>query len=355
MAGAPAVGRHAVTSADVTTSVPWGWPAARAYQFYAYPLAVLASHPETLDWVAAHYAHLAYDPEGQRSAVPFCFYLRDHRVSPWLQHGRLPRAVVGWTGKDLHAVLRRALAAGHAVQLFVDEMHIPDRWAHGARSHVHDVLVTSWSPDTGTYVLLGYDRKGVFGTTKIDADGLGQAWCAVPANVPWAQEITTYRLVKDAQPHLPALLAVRAAQAYLAGTDLSNRYHTEGAAMVRYFGIDVYEPLRAYFRAHGQGREELDSRHLTVLREHKDLQATRLDRLADLCGTDELREVALRGRALAAEVAGLRMLTILGALKGCGGMDKNTVGTVLEGLAEVEERERSLLNNVIECAAELVT
>ncbi|MER5458465.1 hypothetical protein ABT008_27215 [Micromonospora sp. NPDC002389] len=262
--------------------LPLGEPLARGYQFYAFPLAILATEARARDWILSNYIHVAFDPKAPDSPVPFGFYLYDYAVSPWLEVVRTSREWVACVGGDIVALCRDSIGAGYYPYLNLDEHHLPGRAPYQQWHQTHDVLLSGVDDDEGTFTIYGYTANGSLRTTTVGQDDVARAYASLDEVENDCFQVYFYRVRPDASYRMRLHVVGGAFEEYLSGANPSRRVDMLQEEWDRAYGVDSYAPIRGYLRDYLTGDAAYDIRYLHVLWEHKRLMTERFVRLAEL-------------------------------------------------------------------------
>lgn len=321
--------------------LPVATPLAYAYQFYAFPLAILAERERSRDWVLSNYVQTAYDTD-PGSPVPFCFYVDDFTRSPWLETQRLTREWCLRRGDRIDALVRDAVRDGWYVYLTVNERYIPRRRAYVEDvDYPHDVLVHGCDDDTDTFAILGYDEDQMFRATTAPQESLRTAFEAMGDRPFHDTGIVLYRY--DETGHYPLDVAhlADAIEEYATGANTSRHHADCTVPLDRVWGARGYEPLTEHLDAFGAGRGEANILDVQVLWEHKRLMVARAERAEELGA--EVDHVLGGLRRVERQAWVLRTM-VLDAME--GERDRfRSEGVAL--LTEIAESERSLLPGLV--------
>jgi hypothetical protein len=266
----------------VNEQLPLGEPLAYGFQFYAFPMAILATEPRSRDWILSNYIHLAFDPAGADSPVPFCFYLYDYALSPWLEVIRADRRWIADTGGDVVELCRSSIGAGYYPYLNLDEYFLPGRFRYQNLHYSHDVLACGVDDDRGTFSIYGFTADETLGVTEVAQDQFARAYASLDEIENWCHQVYFYRLRPEATYRMRLHVVGDALQDYLSGANPSRRVDMLQEEWDRAYGTDSYRPLRDYLDDYLAGKAAPDIRYLHVLWEHKRLMAERFVRLAEL-------------------------------------------------------------------------
>lgn len=323
--------------------LPLGPALANGYQFYGFPLSILATVDEASDWILTNFVDLAYDPS-EGSPVRFCFYLFDYAHSPWLETMKIDRFWVAATAADIVEICRNSMAAGYYPYLNLNEFYVQDRKAFGQHDQSHDVLLCGFDDEADTFTLYGYSGSRL-GRTAISRADFRASYESLDHISNYCHQVVFYRPARGAHFDMDVAVVRESIEGYLAGINPSTRYAALSAPMSRLYGTACYEPLRAYLDAFLSGREPYDTRHFHVLWEHKKLMALRLGRLAQVTGSQSIATLAEGFRPLVREALMLR--------DGMMRHEYSRVGasryplTAPSRLTMIEERETEILEKVV--------
>lgn len=323
--------------------LPLGEALANGYQFYGFPLSIIAMVDEASDWILTNFVDLAYDPR-EESPVRFCFYLFDYAQSPWLETMKLDRFWIAATSSDIVKICRDAMAAGYYPYLNLNEFYVPDRKAYGKHDHSHDVLLCGFDDEEDTFTIYGYSGSRL-GRTTISSDDFRASYESLDRFNNTCHQVLFYRPTHAARFGMDVTLVRESIEGYLAGINPSTRFAGLSAPINRIYGAACYEPLQQYLDAFLAGREPYDTRHFHVLWEHKKLMALRLCRLAKVTENQSIAALAQDFVPLVREALMLR--------DGMMRHEYSRVGasryplTAPARLTDIRDREREILEKVV--------
>ncbi|WP_017570223.1 hypothetical protein [Nocardiopsis halotolerans] len=326
-------------------SLPIEVPLASGYQFYAFPLAILATVEDATDWVLSNHIHVVYDPRKQRAPVPFAFYFFDYSRSPWLETVKTDRFWMAATGQDAVSVCRDAIAAGYYPYLNLNEFRVPGRDATGKRDQSHDVLLCGFDDGAGVFELLGYSDTGTLDRSHIGYRDFAAGYADLDAIPNGCHQVFFYRVSRDCDYTMNPSLVGEALEEYLRGDNASLRFGSLQTPWNRVYGIRSYDLLSEYVTDYVSGAERYDIRNLHVLWEHKHLMTLRLERLTELTGKDCLSGLATTFREVEADALALRNGMLKYELSGRSSRFADTWKARLE---RVRERETEILRSAVE-------
>lgn len=318
--------------------LPFEQPLAYAYQFYAFPLGILAARPKATDWVLSNYLQVVYEPTGEAAPVPFSFYLYDYAVSPWLETLRLNRDWCSRPGTDIAGTVRDALAADFYVYLTLNERYVPQRLAYRRRDFPHDALIRGVDDERGTFELFGYDHELRFRGTALPQVDLPAAYHETGPGPFYDVPLTLYRYADGGGYTFDLGFVAQGLTEYLESVNSSRHFQGLRDPWDRVYGMATYDLLAAYLDGYALGSARYDIRNLQVLWEHKRLMVARLARCAEL--VPPVGDLVGAYRRIERKAWALRALMLAHR----AGRPVRDFGTAAQALlAEIRTAERPLL------------
>ncbi|MFE4924890.1 hypothetical protein [Streptomyces sp. NPDC056661] len=263
--------------------LPFKQPLAYGYQFYAFPLGILAVYPKASEWVLSNYIQLVYEYTDQSVSVPFSFYVYDYSVSPWLQTLRLNRQWCSSRNGRVNDIVREAIGKDFYVYLSLNERYVPQRIAYGGRKDwVHDALIYGIDDETNTFELYGYDERMKFRSTQISQDDLARAYYDTGDEPFYDVPFTMYRFDDAGAYSFDLGFVCQGIVEYLDSFNTSTHFQAQRDPWDRAYGLKTYDLLDAHLDGYGRGVIRYDPRNVQVLWEHKRMMVARMRRCAEL-------------------------------------------------------------------------
>jgi hypothetical protein len=314
-------------------------PLAYGYQFYAFPLGILATRPKATDWVLSNYVQVVYEYSGEAAPVPFAFYVYDYSVSPWLETLRMNREWCGLQEKGIAGIVRDAISQDFYVYLTLNERYVPDRRAYGGTvDSAHDCLIRGVDDEAGTYEIFGYDRNQVFRGTQLPTADLPRAYNEIGPAGFYDVPLTLYRYHDSGEYTFDLGYIARGVGEYLDSVNTSMHFQAQRDPWYRAYGMETYDLLASYLDEYARGRLGFNICHLQVLWEHKRLMVARLVRCAEL--VPSVTELVAPYQQIQRRAWKLRMLMIAhGAGRAVGDFGSEAVAL----LDAIRTAERPLL------------
>lgn len=325
--------------------LPLGDALAYGYQFYAFPLSILAAVDGSMDWILANYIHLAYDP-AEGTPIPFCFYLFDYAQSPWLETVKTDRFWVAASSLDIVKICRTSMEAGYYPYLNLNEFHVPGRAAHTKDDRSHDMLLCGFDDAADTFTIYGYSYGNArLGRVVVDRARFRESYESLDRIPNTCHQVYFYRVARDVNFRLDIADVRESIEDYLAGNNASARFAMLKEPMDRIYGIACYGPLQGYLDAYLAGQEAYDARHFHVLWEHKRLMSMRISRLGEITRSGRLSTLADEFRLIERDAMALRdgMMRHEFARTGRSTFPLNAPGR----LVGMRDRESEILEEVV--------
>ncbi|MEV0455856.1 hypothetical protein [Catellatospora methionotrophica] len=261
-------------------SLPFTKPLAYGQQYYAFPLGILASHPQANDWVLSNYLQVAYvtDPS---IGIDFSFYLYDYSISPWLETLKLNRELANAQSGGVNGLVRTAISADFYVYLTLNERYVPERLRYDqGLDGLHDVLVRGVDDEADVFEILGYDRNQVFRSSTVPQDELAVAYHSVGRDPFFEVPLTLYRFNPRGTYELDLQFIRQSLIEYLESFNTSLHFRALRTPWDLVYGMATYEELEKYIDRYARREVEYDILNLHTLWEHKRLMLARLTRCA---------------------------------------------------------------------------
>lgn len=315
-------------------------PTINGYQFYAYPLAIILNHKETHPWFYSNYIQLAFDKDFY-SPVPFCFYMYDYAINPWLNVQRLQRNIFDITGQDIVDFVKNALDNQYYVYLNVDEYHIPERSNFHKKHISHDVLVYGYDLENNTFDVLGFNDKTIFKNSKVRFSEFRHSFASLDIIENNCHQIYLYQYNPHGTYSFNTELVIETLEDYLFSRNTSKKVSMLTEEWDRHYGMDSYKQLNNYYQGLLNNDLYIDVKFTHILWEHKKVMGLRAKYMCDLgLITEELVEAALK---IEDQALVLRNLFIKYSMT----HKKNIIFKMIEMTHSLQKEEEQLIKNII--------
>jgi len=338
-------------------SLPLGKPVVRGFMFYAFPLAILANHPECESWILSNYIQTYFD-DTDDSPVPFAFYVHDFAASPWLRVQDFQRETLSAFSQDpLHFILQ-ALDNSSYVYLYVDEYFIPDRRYFQEKHFCHEILINGFDLHRRVMFITGYCRDSQFKTSEVSFDDFEKSYHGAGEMIQngtfdnqdlgpdalWLfNNIKLYTFRESGHYEFNLKLVRETLKDYLYSRNTSERYSMVDEPWTRRWGLDWYPCLKRYYQRLIEGEVHSDWRHLHTLWEHKVCMVRRMEYMEKRGIIDPGVSLKKEIYELEYKVNQLRLLMIKYTLN----KQQRLLESIIQGLDEVFPKEVSFTEKLL--------
>lgn len=263
-------------------TLPFTQPLAYGLQYHAFPLGILASYPQSTDWVLSNYLQLSWitDPGID---IDLEFYLYDYSISPWLETLKLNRDIVTAQAGGITTLVRAAIEADFYVYLTLNERYLPERLAYDQDTdYMHDPLIRGIDDNDDVFEIYGYDRDQVFRGTTIPQEDLAIAYHNTGTEPFYEVPVTLYRFKPTGSYRFDLRLIARTVVEYLESTNTSVHFQALRDPWDQIYGMATYQELENYLVRYARGEIAHNIQNLHTLWEHKRMMVARLTRCAQL-------------------------------------------------------------------------
>lgn len=279
-------------------SLPIATPPIVAFQYLAFPLAILSDKPDYLPWFHSNYIQLICHKDLSASKVLFLdFYghVFDENFNntiyftyhPWLE---IKHALVGGQ-TDIIPNLIECMQYDYYVYLKVDEFFIPDRSFYQKDHFVHDVLVFGYDLHEKSLDVIGFNNKGQFLRSRISVDQFDQAYKSgrqmdKNRTALGFHEFFLFKYKQNGKYDFDLDLVAELLDDYLNSRNTSDRFRmfkNPQNPELSAFGMEIYRYLIDYCRLLMEDLAEYDIRPFHLLWEHKKCMLSRMEFIQTNC------------------------------------------------------------------------
>ncbi|KEO84420.1 hypothetical protein [Tumebacillus flagellatus] len=250
--------------------LPLGKPIIHGFQFYAYPLSILAVHEEARPWLHSNFLQLCFYRDFEEGfVVPIAPYLYDYAVNPYLSVQRIQRETLKTFKTSILEFIRESIDRGWYLHLNIDQYHIPRREHYGNTHFAHDILVYGYDEETRMFDVLGFRDDLAFAPSQVSFEEFEAAYLSLDHIKNWSEEIVLYKFNPDGKFEFNVNLVADHLEEYLTGRNTSERVYMFGEVYDRAYGMDLYPHLKRYLQTLIAGDIWYDIKYLHILWEHK--------------------------------------------------------------------------------------
>ncbi|GFN32188.1 hypothetical protein [Paenibacillus xylaniclasticus] len=157
-----------------------GEPPIRGRLHHAYPLSILANHPDFSQWFYTQYIQVAWQNQviGRNllELSLFDFYQQPSRGvnCSLLDTREIPMEQLAALEDPLSYVMDH-LHQGYAVYLYADDYYIPGRFSYGKMHFVHDLMVYGYEQSVDRFHIVGYNERMIYTKGTVSSQSLREA------------------------------------------------------------------------------------------------------------------------------------------------------------------------------------
>ncbi len=161
--------------------IPVQEPPVTSYMFYMYPLSIIRPHVAFTPWICSNYIQLYHynDRDLKFYVSPFSpkggkrnsYYV----ACPFLEIQNLEQSMITRTRDDIIQFVIASLDEDWHVQLDVDYFHLPSTAPYQQFHFLHEVLVSGYDDNNGTFEISGYGKSWKYHVATITFSDLCEA------------------------------------------------------------------------------------------------------------------------------------------------------------------------------------
>ncbi|MEK4007728.1 hypothetical protein [Paenibacillus sp. FSL H3-0333] len=325
----------------MTKVLPVQKPPVFGYHFYSYPLAIILNYESSYPWFYSNYIQLAFNRD-MNAPVPFCFYMYDYAIVPWLTTYRLSREVYALTDKPIVDFVKAALDKEYYVYLNLDEYFVPERFTYGKEHFSHDSLVYGYDSSTRSFHILGFNGKGMYVSSQITFQAFEASFRYLDQMGNECNQIVLYQYKEDGKYDFNQKLVCESLEDYLYSRNTSERFSMVESPWERAYGMEIYDVLLKYFNNLSEGEAAADVRHVHILWEHKHCMKLRTEYMFD---REIIRKPHLVEQAVFLE--GQALILKNNFLKYCVNCKPELLASIIQLTEDIRELEKVFLPDLI--------
>ncbi|PEL51555.1 hypothetical protein [Bacillus wiedmannii] len=319
-------------------------PAIISYQFLAFPLAILANYKNlTEPWVQSNFSQICVNTDFDHP-VPFCFYMFDYTINPWLLVEKIERETIKTNDIDILEFIKNSIRQEKYVYLCLNEFYVPDRAPYQTYDLDHDVLITGFDNKKNTLNILGFDKQMLFKETTISFNQFLDAYKMFKSeDNSYLNKIVLYKFNKNGEYSFNKSLVIESLSEYLYSKNTSERFNMLTEPWDRVYGLECYKLIRLYIDKVIQNEINLNIRDMHVLYEHKLSMYNKIKYMEDNGVLKEefgMSEAYKKVKSLSESIRNTM-------LKYSINQKTNLLQRVKELLIEIEEKESYILHELL--------
>lgn len=275
-------------------------PSIKSYQFIAFPLSIIEQYNESKKWLYNNFIQLAYD-KNKNSPVPFCFYMFDYTINPYLDVIKLTRGIRSLVDFNIIKFAEKAIENEYYLYLNVDEYFIPNRRSYNHQHLSHDILVYGFDKKRQVLKVLGYDKYMRFASSEVPYDEFMNAFTNLDKIKNDCEQICLFK-TKIEQYEVNGDIIKERLIDYVESKNTSQQYADLKVPWERSYGLSTYDSITAdLVDVKRNPLKKIDPRNTLIILEHKKLMKERAEYLfsngivnqeIDLLAYAELQELS---------------------------------------------------------------
>jgi len=308
-------------------------------QYIAYTLGIVLNDEESLPWYYSNYIQLV---SGNTFLSAMHFYPAWYHTIPFLIVQAFKKEITKFGNINIHKFIKDCIDNQLYFYSVFDEFYVPRRLSYGRRHFQHDFLIYGYDEAQQEYILAGFDENRFYRTTTVSFAQFEEAFFS---------EMNEYVHLLKRNEGLKYNFNLKRVcellEDYLYRRNTSERY-SDGTSLEaisdRHWGLDVYKHLRGYFNSLINGDAWYDIRPLHILYEHKKCMVSRLEYMEKNNYISDCSYLIDSYKILENKSMVMRNLQ----LKYSATSDKKYLRSIVETLAEIEQKEEELLEILID-------
>jgi len=242
--------------------------------------------------------------------------------------------------QHFHDIVKRMMDEGYYVYYSgADDFFIPGKSWYGIRRMAHDGILCGYDDEKQTYSIAAYDINWMYNLIEVPQDAM------IPA-IEYSMQFKVYGTlvagkVKNISVPLDEGMILKNIKAYLDSTVEKYPLNQDGLVT----GIAVHDFVSMYLGKLLDGSipyEKMDWRSLRPIWEHKKCMLDRIIAVEKKLGWNN--EISNAYRPIVEQANSLRMMYALYHRK----KRDSVLQSIQKGLAEIEKKERAVLNNFVD-------
>ncbi|MGI6668577.1 MAG: hypothetical protein ACOX4M_03895 [Acetivibrionales bacterium] len=309
-------------------------------QYIAYSLGITLYDKGSLPWYYSNFIQLF---SGDTFNTAMDFYPAWFDTNPWLEYHVFQKEIMKYGNINLHGFIKDCIDHKIYFCSAFDEYYVPCRAFYRNKHYCHDFLIYGYDTARKEYLLMGFNEKRLYKSTRITFAQFEEAFfsgTAMPEYVHLVKRKEGFKYDFNLR------LVCELLEDYLYRKNTSERYTNSirGTVLTGLcWGLDVYKRLRKYFNSLICGNVLYDIRPLHILYEHKKSMVSRLKYMYENNYIDDCSYLYEGYKSLEKETIMLRNLQ----LKYSATSDKKLLDRIVDTLTKIEKKEEGLLEILI--------
>lgn len=309
------------------------------FQYVAYGLGITLNDKESLPWFYSNYIQLV---KGNNFRFSMNFYPTWFNFNPFLDVQAFKKEIMKYGNINIHSFIKDCIDNQIYFYSSFDEFYVPHRISYGNRHFCHDFMIHGYDTAQQEYILIGYNEKQLYETTRISFAQFEEAFFSETAIIEYAHLLSRKVGYKyDFNPQL----VYEMLEDYFYCRNTSERYSKFSDVLTdKYWGLDIYKGLREYFNLLISNIARYDIRPLHICYEHKKCMVSRLQYMNDYGYISDYSYLHESYKNLETKSIVMRNLQ----LKYSATHDNQYIDSIINILTEMERKEKELLEILLD-------
>jgi len=259
-------------------------PPFRLYHCYAYPLAIILSNENTLEWFYCNYIHLFYIEN--QEIDPLRFYCPDYKgrfnngFLPWLDYQVLDRDIIKNLNIDIIQLVKYSIDSEQYVSLYWDEYFVPNGLSQGSSHFWQRTLIYGYDDTSNVFNTYSEKSGGRLKTCLVSYDDFKLSFYGLEGE-PWFKNIYLMKLDSNKQYEFDVKNVIKQISDYLSSRDVTESCRESFNPYIGVkFGFSIYDCIKNYLNT-----VPINNKHyhktLNLLSEHKKIMLSRIKFMQD--------------------------------------------------------------------------
>lgn len=254
------------------------------YVIHAFPLSIIFNHDECMPWFFCNYIQLVCNTQLNTNFLDFfslCTAITEiqwvdsvYPGIPWINRNSISGQTFMDCNINKEEIIINSLIGDNYIVCHLDEFHVPNRYSYQNEHYPHENLIYGFDNESKEYDILGFDSRGIFGSSKISYSEFQLASKGHDIKFLHIKEDFIYELdLKCIRDLLTDYLYSRNSDYKYSGIRNPNMNYV--------YGMEIYNQLITYLRLLSNNQVVTDVRPFHILWEHKNCMVLRIQFLMD--------------------------------------------------------------------------
>jgi len=261
-------------------------PPFKLYHMYAYPLSIILTNENTLEWFYCNYIHLFYIEN--QDIDPLRFYCPDYKgrfsngFLPWLDYQVFDRNTIRTLNIDIIELVKYSIDNEEYVSLYWDEFYVPNGISQGNKHKWQRTLIYGYDDTLNVFYTYSVKSNSHLETCLISYDDFKLSFYS-SQGVPCFPNIYLMKLDLNKQYKFDVKSIISQISDYLSSRDVTeSRRESFNPYIGVKFGFSIYDCIRDYLNTVSQRNTIHYNKTLHIFSEHKKIMLSRIQYMQKL-------------------------------------------------------------------------